>query len=74
VQGKAELVAPLASLETRLPVQLTADRATLTLHLLLYHCREGQEGLCYLYEKRLTVPLQRGGKANTIPLTITVSL
>jgi DNA-binding beta-propeller fold protein YncE/cytochrome oxidase Cu insertion factor (SCO1/SenC/PrrC family) len=74
VQGKAELVAPLASLETRLPVQLTADRATLTLHFLLYHCREGQEGLCYLYEKRLTVPLQRGGKANTIPLTITATL
>jgi hypothetical protein len=74
VQGKAELVAPLSSLETSLPVQLTADRATLTLHFLLYHCREGQEGLCYLYEKRLTVPLQRGGEANTIPLTITVSL
>jgi thiol-disulfide isomerase/thioredoxin/sugar lactone lactonase YvrE len=74
VQGKAELIVPLSSLETSLPVQLTADRATLTLHFLLYHCREGQEGLCYLYEKRLTVPLQRGGEANTIPLTITVSL
>jgi hypothetical protein len=74
VQGKAELIVPLSSLETSLPVQLTADRATLTLHFLLYHCREGHEGLCYLYETRLTVPLQRGGRVNTIPLTITVSL
>ena len=74
VQGKTELIVPLASIETSLPVQLTADRATLTLHLLLYHCREGHEGLCYLYETRLTVPLQRGGEANALPLTITVSL
>jgi hypothetical protein len=72
VQGKTELVAPVQSLETALPVQLTADRATLTLHLLVYHCREGQEGLCYLHEERLTLPIQRGGAGKAIPVSITV--
>lgn len=71
VQGKPELIAPLQSLETALPVRLTAERATLTLHLLVYHCRKGQEGLCYLHEERLTVPVQRGGTASAIPIRIT---
>jgi thiol-disulfide isomerase/thioredoxin/sugar lactone lactonase YvrE len=72
VQGKTELVAPVQSLETTLPVQLTADRATLSLHLLVYHCREGQEGLCYLHEERLTLPIQRGGAGKAIPIRIEV--
>lgn len=71
VQDKPELIAPLQALETALPVRLTAERATLTLHLRVYHCRKGQEGLCYLHEERLTVPVQRGGTANAIPIRIT---
>jgi thiol-disulfide isomerase/thioredoxin/sugar lactone lactonase YvrE len=74
LQGKTDFVVPLESLETTIPVQLSADRATLQLHFLLYHCREGQEGLCYLYEQRLTMPIQRGGQASSVPLTITATL
>jgi len=65
-QGEAELVAPVESLRVNIPMQLTAERATLTLHLLVYHCREGQEGLCYLYEKRITVPVQQGMGTDTV--------
>ncbi|MFN7017568.1 MAG: hypothetical protein ACK4P5_10495, partial [Fimbriimonadales bacterium] len=73
VQGKAELVAPLQSLQASLPIQLNAERATLNLHLLVYYCREGQEGLCYLYEKRLTLPVQQGGAQPEIPISLSVS-
>jgi len=71
-QGKAELVAPVESLQVNIPLQLTAERATLTLHLLVYHCREGQEGLCYLYEKRITVPVQQGMGADTVSVEAVV--
>ncbi len=73
IQGKAELVAPLQSLQASLPIQLNAERATLNLHLLVYHCREGQEGLCYLYEKRLTLPVQQGGAQPEIQVSLSVS-
>lgn len=72
VQGKAELVAPIKTLSMSFPLQLTAERTTLTLHLLIYHCREGQEGLCYLYEKRITLPIQQGTGADTVPVEIAV--
>ncbi len=72
VQGKTELIAPLDTLQLSLPAQLTAERATLNLHLLIYHCREGQEGLCYLYEKRVVVPIQQGGKETTINIGLNV--
>ncbi|GIV08059.1 MAG: hypothetical protein KatS3mg019_0150 [Fimbriimonadales bacterium] len=72
VQGKTELVAPLKSLETALPLQLNADHATLSLHLLIYYCREGQEGLCYLYEKRLTLPVQQGGEQQAVVVNLSV--
>jgi hypothetical protein len=72
VQGKTQLVAPLKSLETTLPLQLNADRATLSLHLLIYYCREGQEGLCYLYEKRLTLPVQQGGEQQAVVVNLAV--
>ncbi|MCX7925798.1 MAG: thioredoxin-like domain-containing protein [Fimbriimonadales bacterium] len=72
VQDKTELIVPIETLQTTLPVQLTAKRATLNLHLLLYHCREGQEGLCYLYEKRLTMPLQQGTGTDSIAITVEV--
>ncbi|MFN3690747.1 MAG: hypothetical protein ACK4UU_07470, partial [Fimbriimonadales bacterium] len=68
IQGKAELVAHLDSPQLELPLQLTAERASLSLHLLVYHCREGQEGLCYLYEKRLTLPIQRGGQERVVKI------
>lgn len=71
-QGKAELVAPVESLQVNIPLQLTAERATLTLHLLVYHCREGQEGLCYLYEKRITVPVQQGRGTDTVSVEAVV--
>ncbi|MFN4033227.1 MAG: hypothetical protein ACK4ME_06320, partial [Fimbriimonadales bacterium] len=73
IQGKAELVAPLQSLQMRLPIQLNAERATLSLHLLIYYCREGQEGLCYLYERRLTLPVQQGGNLSEIVVNLTVN-
>ncbi|MDM7461269.1 MAG: thioredoxin-like domain-containing protein [bacterium] len=73
IQGKAELVAPLQSLQASLPIQLNAERATLNLHLLVYHCREGQEGLCYLYEKRLTLPVQQGGAQPEIQISLSVN-
>lgn len=73
IQGKAELVAPLQSLQASLPIQLNAERATLNLHLLVYHCREGQEGLCYLYEKRLTLPVQQGGAQPEIQVSLSAS-
>ncbi|OYT68993.1 MAG: hypothetical protein CFK48_09690, partial [Armatimonadetes bacterium CP1_7O] len=72
VQGKAELVTPIKTLPMSFPLQLTAERATLTLHLLIYHCREGQEGLCYLYEKHLTLPIQQGTGADTVPVEVVV--
>lgn len=72
VQGKAELVVSLKSLETTLPIQLKADRATLNLHLLIYHCREGQEAQCYLYEKRLILPVQQGGDQKEVVVNLSV--
>ena len=50
---------------------LNTDRP-LSLHLLVYHCREGQEGLCYLHEERLTLPIQRGGAGMAIPVSVEV--
>ncbi len=72
VQGKTELLVPLDTLSLELPVQLTAARAALSLHLLIYHCREEQEGLCYLYEKRLTLPMQQGGVERTVKIEVSV--
>ena len=72
VQGKTELLVPLDTLSLELPVQLTAARAALSLHLLIYHCREEQEGLCYLYEKRLTLPMQQGGVERTVKIEVNV--
>ncbi len=74
VQGKTELIAPLKSPETTLSVQLSTDPATLTLHLLIYYCREGQEGLCYLYEKRLSIPIRRGEGTENISVTLPVQM
>ncbi len=72
VQRKTELLVPLDTLSLELPVQLTAARAALSLHLLIYHCREEQEGLCYLYEKRLTLPMQQGGVERTVKIEVDV--
>ncbi|MDW8106898.1 MAG: thioredoxin-like domain-containing protein [Armatimonadota bacterium] len=72
VQGKAEAVLPLRTLDTTLPLQLAAERATLDLHLLVYHCRAGHEGLCYFYEARLSVPLQRAGNAQQAAIEVVV--
>ncbi|MFN7016404.1 MAG: thioredoxin-like domain-containing protein [Fimbriimonadales bacterium] len=72
LQGKTELIAPFNSLQLELPMQLTAERASLSLHLLIYHCREEQEGLCYLYEKHLTLPMQQGGVERTVKIEISV--
>ncbi|MCS7208965.1 MAG: thioredoxin-like domain-containing protein [Fimbriimonadales bacterium] len=73
-KDKAELTLPIASLETTLPLQLTGDRATLNLHLLVYHCRDESEGLCYLYEQYITVPVQRGEGTDTVRVVVPVAL
>ncbi|MCS7273484.1 MAG: thioredoxin-like domain-containing protein [Fimbriimonadales bacterium] len=73
VQGKAETVLPLRALDTPIPVQLAAEHATLDLHLLVYHCRVGQEGLCYFYEAQLSVPLVRAGNAQQATVEVAVS-
>lgn len=70
VQGKSELVMPIEATQLNIPLQLMAEHATLTLHLLVYHCREGQEGLCYLHEERITLPIQQGTGADTVPLEV----
>jgi len=72
LQGKPELVMPFAGLELRVPMQLTAERAAVDAHLLVYHCHAGQEALCYLHEVRLSIPLQRGGDRTLIELEVPI--
>lgn len=72
LQGKPELTLPLTGLELRVPMQLTAERATVDAHLLVYHCRVGQEALCYLHEAQLSIPLQRGGNRALIELEVPI--
>ncbi|MCS7191280.1 MAG: thioredoxin-like domain-containing protein [Fimbriimonadales bacterium] len=72
LQGKTELVAAIQGDQLRLPLQLTAERATLNLHLLIYHCREGQDALCYLYETHLTLPIQRGAGSDIARVEVAV--
>ncbi len=59
VDGKREAVYDLKRTELSLPLQLSADTAELELHLLVYHCQEEQEALCYYHESHWRQPVRR---------------
>ncbi len=60
INGKSEQVYELKDTQLSVPLQMSAERAELELHLLVYYCQEGREALCYLHESHWCQPLQRG--------------
>ena len=55
-----------------LEVSLTLTEPTVELEVLwqIYHCQASNEGLCYFYERVVRQPLELGGEAKSVSLTV----